>query len=61
MWNFRAKGANYFAEISSRGPEGGTGQHSQLQDDRHGKAAKDVFSLHRILVSTFRFYGERTR
>jgi hypothetical protein len=29
---------------------GGTGRHSQLQDDRHGKTAKGVFSFHRIQV-----------
>jgi hypothetical protein len=40
MRNFQEEGANYFAESRSRGPEGGTGQHSQLQDDRHGKTAK---------------------
>jgi len=46
-------------DICLRPPEqvfvglGGTGQHTQLQDDRHGKAAKGAFKLH-ILLSFFR-------
>jgi len=41
--------------IGAVGVLGGTGQPTQLQDDRHGKAAKGVFRFHRKTSLIFHF------